>query len=123
MGRNKKSEKDVEIVPVTIGGEKYLTFPQTQIFTGLGREVLRQRMSRKKLPFKLIEPYYIFIPYDVCVQLKEGEVKDKETHKLKDLFTVEEIQELIRLKTNNSPISNLVEVLDKNPNLKLPRKK
>lgn len=122
MGRKKTNKEDIKIIPVTIDGKKYLTFPQSQIFTGMNREVLRQRMYKNKLPFLLIEPYYIFIPYDICVQLKEGEVKEKETLKLKDLFSVEEIQELIRLKESNSPISDLVEVIEKNPNFK-PRKK
>jgi hypothetical protein len=98
MERKKLNPEEYEIIPVMINGKKYLTFPQTQIFTGMGREVLRQRMERKKIPFFSIKPNYLFVPYDVCVELKEGEVKDKKTEKLKELFTVEELNQLIKQK-------------------------
>ena len=98
MTGKKSKPEEFEIIPVIINEIKYLTFPQSQLFTGLDREALRQRMERKKLSFFTIKPHYTFIPYDVCVKLKEGEVKDKKTDKLKELFTVEELNELIKMK-------------------------
>jgi hypothetical protein len=99
MGRKKSNPDNYEIIPVTINGIEYLTLPQTIIFTGMNREVLRQRMTSTNEHFKIehfkIEPYYIFIPYKVCQQLKERQISKSVLEKLNQLYSTSEINELI----------------------------
>ena len=99
MGRKKSNPDNYEIIPVTINGIEYLTLPQTLIYTGMDREVLRQRMTSTNEHFKIehfkIEPYYIFIPFEVCQQLKERQISKSVLEKLNQLYSTSEINELI----------------------------
>ena len=98
-----------EIVIVTINGKEYLTFPQTIEFLGVDRGVFQQKVNREKKK-KEDDPtyegglnifsigHYNFVPYEVCLKLKEETVLLQKEEKLKELssiLTIEEIQKMI----------------------------
>jgi len=93
-----------ENTPVIINGEKYLTLPQMEKFTGINKGVLRQRLNRDTIDSVVIFPKYVFIRYDVCVELRDRGENDKKLEKFKELvsmdITVEELQRIIEERKN-----------------------
>ena len=94
-----KDETTIEIV--TIGGKKYLTFPQAYKFIGIERGALQQQANRNKLGVKKIGKY-VFVPYEKCEELKNKSENLTKAEKLQELATmgisIEEIQEMIEEK-------------------------
>ena len=87
-----------EITPVIIEGEKYLTLPQAKKYTKLNKEAFRQRLNRDTIDQVIIDPKYVFISLDTCDHILNGESYEKRTAILKELFTVDELDELIKSK-------------------------
>ena len=103
MKKNQRTLENTKIIPVVINGVKYLTWPQTQLFTGWERDVLRQKLEKEKIKPLAIEPYYLFVKYDDCVQLRDGEAKEKDSEKIKRNLTKEQLNKLAELLESNLP--------------------
>lgn len=87
-----------EITPVIINGKEYLTLPQAITYTKMDKGVFRQRLNRDTIDQVIINPKYVFISMETCDKILHGETFEKRTAILKELFTVEELDELIKSK-------------------------
>ncbi|MEI6060931.1 MAG: hypothetical protein WCR72_09490 [Bacteroidota bacterium] len=91
-----------EIIPVTINGIVYLTFPQAQDYVEFNRERLRQRVLRDAVEGVVRIGKYLFIPLSYLDEERRKGL-DKETEvKLEELkglgLTKEDIERFIAMK-------------------------
>ena len=102
-----KNNSDTEFEKVTIKGIDYLTFPQTLIFTGIDRGTIQQQINRKTLIVKKIGKY-VFVPYDVCLTLREKNENILKMKVLQELvtsdMTMEELKQLVEETKQNRKI-------------------
>jgi hypothetical protein len=102
-----KKDKEEKIEIVTIEGVEYLTFPQTEIFTGVDKGVLQQQVNRKTLELKKIGKYG-FVSYEKCLELREKNETHLKMKVLQELGTsdmsIEEIKELVEVTKQNRKI-------------------
>ena len=102
-----KKDKEDKIEIVTIDGVEYLTFPQTEIFTGVEKGVLQQQVNRKVLTLKKIGKYG-FVSYDKCLELREKNETNLKMKVLQELGTsdmsIDEIKQLVEVTKYNRNI-------------------
>lgn len=124
MAKREKLSRKPEIIPVTINGEKYYTWPQAQILTGLSRDNLRLKMSKMQLEPFAIHPYYLFVKHDDYIKLTEGVAKQKATELLQNKLTGEKLSKLASLVEKNNPeLDKLLKMLDSESVGSEPKKK
>ncbi len=91
-----------EIIPVTINGIVYLTFPQAQDYIEFNRERLRQRVLRDAVEGVVRIGKYLFIPLSYLDEEKKKELNKEAEVKLEELkglgLTKEDIEKFIAMK-------------------------
>lgn len=106
-------KKKYDIVPVTIKGEQYYTWPQAQEINDCDRDELRRRMKKMDIKPFAIEPYYLFVKVKDVYKLKEGETKANAMEKLVNKLSAEKLDKLASLIDENNPeLKQLFEMLE-----------
>lgn len=124
MKKKDNLSKKPEIIPVTINGEKYYTWPQAQILTGLNRDNLRLKMNKMQLNPLPIHPYYLFVKHDDFIKLTEGVVKEKATETLQNRLTGDKLSKLATLVERNNPeLEKLLKMIETESDNSEPKKK
>ncbi len=91
-----------EIIPVTINGIIYLTFPQAQDYIEFNRERLRQRVLRDAVEGVVRIGKYLFIPLSYLDEEKKKGLNKETEVKLEELkglgLTKDDIERFIAMK-------------------------